>query len=381
MIYFDNAATTTVDNEVIKSYSKAVVSYFGNTSSKHSLGQESEQMYLKAKKQIAKYLLPTKVSLEEIIITSGATESNNLAIKGYVKRYYKKGKHIITTKVEHPSVLETMKSLEAEGFEVTYLDVSKEGISLEDLSKALREDTILVSIMAVNNEVGAVYDIPSLAKLTKSKSNAVFHCDATQALLKVTQDLTDCDLISFSAHKLHGIKGSGLLVKRENIDLIPLFDGGGQEKGYRSGTCNLPATIALATTLRVASETLNERRNGATKIYNYLYDELSKIDEIEIVKPIDFSPFILNFVMKEHKASVVAEALSERGIMVSTKSACSSKKLGGSYVLRAYGYDDRLSGNGIRLSFCGNESMEDAKIFIVTLKEILNSTRKDNDGY
>ena len=377
MLYFDNAATTSIDEEVLNTYTNALKKYYNNPSATHRFGMEGNNLLLSAKRQIAKYLSFTGCKEDEIILTSGATESNNLAIKGYVERYKKRGKHLITTKVEHPSVLNVYKNFEQSGYDVTYLDVTPSGIDENALKSALRDDTILVSIMAVNNEVGAIYDINKLAKIVKENSKAAFFTDATQALYKVSIDYRNCDLISFSAHKLHGLKGSGLLIKKNNIDLVPLLDGGGQENGYRSGTTNLPTAIALATTFRRANQTYEQRVKNATALSSYLIEELEKIPEISILSIKDKSPFILNFVMKEHKASVIAEALSRKDIMVSTKSACSSKKVGGSYVLKAYGYDDYLSGNGIRLSFSGDESLEDGKTFMLALNELLSSIRKD----
>ena len=377
MLYFDNAATTSIDEEVLNTYTNALKKYYNNPSATHRFGMEGNNLLLSAKRQIAKYLSFTGCKEDEIILTSGATESNNLAIKGYVERYKKRRKHLITTKVEHPSVLNVYKNFEQSGYDVTYLDVTPSGIDENALKSALRDDTILVSIMAVNNEVGAIYDINKLAKIVKENSKAAFFTDATQALYKVSIDYRNCDLISFSAHKLHGLKGSGLLIKKNNIDLVPLLDGGGQENGYRSGTTNLPTAIALATTFRRANQTYEQRVKNATALSSYLIEELEKIPEISILPIKDKSPFILNFVMKEHKASVIAEALSRKDIMVSTKSACSSKKVGGSYVLKAYGYDDYLSGNGIRLSFSGDESLEDGKTFMLALNELLSSIRKD----
>ena len=377
MLYFDNAATTSIDEEVLNTYTNALKKYYNNPSATHRFGMEGNNLLLSAKRQIAKYLSFTGCKEDEIILTSGATESNNLAIKGYVERYKKRGKHLITTKVEHPSVLNVYKNFEQSGYDVTYLDVTPSGIDENALKSALRDDTILVSIMAVNNEVGAIYDINKLAKIVKENSKAAFFTDATQALYKVSIDYRNCDLISFSAHKLHGLKGSGLLIKKNNIDLVPLLYGGGQENGYRSGTTNLPTAIALATTFRRANQTYEQRVKNATALSSYLIEELEKIPKISILPVKDKSPFILNFVMKEHKASVIAEALSRKDIMVSTKSACSSKKVGGSYVLKAYGYDDYLSGNGIRLSFSGDESLEDGKTFMLALNELLSSIRKD----
>lgn len=379
MIYFDNAATTKPNQEVLATYNKINEECFANPSSTHQFGQKGNEYLNRARAQIAANLRISKLEPEEIIFTSGATESNNLAIKGAALRYAKRGKHLITTKVEHSSVLETFKELEQLGFEVTYLNVNKDGVIIEELKKALRKDTILVSIMAVNNEVGAIYDIQTLSAYVKNNSKAFFHTDATQALFKTKQDYSACDLISFSAHKLNGLKGSGLLIKRRQVDLVPIFSGGGQEFGYRSGTTNLAIDVALATTFRVASTTFDQRVAVAKTLKNYLESALSEIDEIEITSPQSSSPFILSFILKQHKASVIVEALSKEDIMVSTKSACSSKKIGGSYVLKAYGYSDRDSLNGIRLSFSGEQTLDEAQTFVQTLKRLLQTIRKDNN--
>lgn len=380
MIYFDNAATTKPNHEVLEVYNKINSECFANPSSTHRFGQEGATLLNRARAQIAASLKPNRIEAEEVIFTSGATESNNLAIKGIAHRYAKRGRHLITTKVEHSSVLETFKELEQEGFQVTYLPVDSEGqIDFSELQKSLTNDTILVSIMAVNNEIGTIYDIPELARYVKENSHGFFHTDATQALFKVEVDYRDCDLISFSAHKLNGLKGSGLLIKRKNVDIVPIFSGGGQEFGYRSGTSNLPTDIALATTFRVAAASFSQRVEAAAKLRSYLLEELNKIDEVAITSPSQSSPFILSFILREHKASVVVEALSQAGIMVSTKSACSSKKIGGSYVLKASGFSDRDSINGIRLSFSGEQTLDEGKVFVETLRNILSTIRKDNE--
>lgn len=375
MIYFDNAATTKPNKKMLDIYLSALEKVYNNPSSTHRFGTEGEKILKKARKQCAAYLPFVSVKEDEIIFTSGATESNNLAIKGVARRYKNKGRHLVTTKAEHPSVLNSFKDLEDEGFEVTYLNVSNAGIDLDELERALRKDTILVSIMAVNNEIGAIYDIASIASITK-KRGILFHVDATQALYKVDIDYSLVDLLSFSAHKLGGLKGTGLLIKRQKVDLVPLFSGGEQEWGYRSGTSNIPGAIALAATLRLAANNYHERVVRATALKNYLAEELKKIPSIIITSPPLSSPFILSFILKEHKASVVVEALSLKDIMVSTKSACSSKKIGGSTVLRAYGYSEEEILNGIRLSFSGYEEMSEAKIFIQELDKILRDTRR-----
>ena len=236
MIYFDNAATTKPADNVIKTFERILNNIYGNPSSPHSYGHEASDIMDKARAQVARYMecLP-----EEVIFTSGATESNNLAIKGIVKRYKKNGKRIITTKIEHASVLEPMKELENEGYDVIWIDVDKSGkIDIDQFKRALNNETVLVSIMAVNNETGIVLPIEELAKITKENSRAFFHTDATQGIYKVPLNLKNVDLISMSAHKLNGFKGSGLLIKRKNVDIEPILLGGGQENGYRSGTSN-----------------------------------------------------------------------------------------------------------------------------------------------
>lgn len=370
MIYFDNAATTEPADEVIKTFERILKSDYGNPSSPHSYGRAALDILDKARAQIGRHL---GFDPSEIIFTSGATESNNLAIQGIVNRYPKRGKRIITTKVEHASVLEPIKELELKGYDVVWLDVAPNGeIDFAQYQNALTPDTVLISIMAVNNETGIIFPIAKLAAEARRRTSAFFHTDATQALFKVPLDLKDVDLVSMSAHKLNGFKGSGLLLKRRAVDLAPQILGGGQENGYRSGTSNPPLAAAMAATLRRAAETVEIRRRGAGEIRAFIYDELALMsDSVIITSPRDGSPFILGFALKKHKASVLVEALAGEGIMVSTKSACSSKHVGGSYVLKALGYEREITENAIRLSFSGYETKAQAQTFIETLRRLL----------
>ena len=372
MIYLDNAATTKLNSEVLKGFCELNNKFFANSASTHKLGQEAYRLEEMARNQIAKLL---KSDPSEIIFTSGATESNNLAIKGAAFSYQNRGRHLITSKVEHPSVLNAFKSLEDDfGFKVSYLDVDESGkVNIETLTKALREDTILVSLMAVNNEVGSINPIEEIGEFLKDYPKVLFHCDATQAIGKVNIDYSNVDLLSMSSHKIHGFKGSGLLLKRKNIDLKPLLSGGGQEFNYRSGTNNYLYEVCLAKTLRIALETQKENYQYAKELNDYLRDLLKDV-EVRINSPLDGSPYIINFSINK-KASVVSEALSLKDIYVSTKSACSSKKSPSSYVLEAMGRNKNDSMNAIRISLSNDTTKEELLTFVNELKTILKTVK------
>lgn len=372
MIYFDNAATTKLNKEVLKGFNDLNLKFFANSASTHKLGIESYRLEEKARSQIATLL---NCEPNEIIFTSGATESNNLAIKGSALKYKNRGKHIITSRVEHPSVLNAFKSLEEDfGFHVTYLDVNSDGsIELDSLKKAIRDDTILVSLMAVNNEVGSINPIKEIGELLKKYPKVIFHCDATQAIGKIKLDYTNVDLLSMSSHKIHGFKGSGLLLKRKNIDLMPLFSGGGQEFNYRSGTNNYIYEVCLAKTLRISFEELENNYKYVKELNDYLRIKLEELN-VRINSPINASPYILSLSL-DKKASVVSEALSLKDIYVSTKSACSSKKSPTSYVLLAMGKSSLDSMNAIRISFSNENTKEEIDIFVKELNEILKTLK------
>ena len=247
MIYLDYSATTPVDKEVLKTYEKVCLEYPGNSNSLHSLGAKSKKLEDYATEKISKYL---HVKPSEIIYTSGASESNNTAIKGICLKYQNRGKHIITTNIEHPSVLECFKQLQDKfGFEVTILEVNKDGvISASQVKEAMRKDTILVSVMAVNNEIGSVNPIKEIAEVVHAFPKANFHVDTTQAIGKIDLDYSSIDMFVVSSHKIHGLKGSGALIYKSTLSFLPLLSGGGQEEGFRSSTVSVSnaVTIALA---------------------------------------------------------------------------------------------------------------------------------------
>lgn len=375
-IYFDCASTVKPYPEAIKVFSDISMNDFANASSNHALGFQCSSILLRARTQIAKYL---HVSADEIIFTSGASEGNNLAIKGI--SYHNKGwaKRIITTKAEHPSVLNVFKKLEEEGFDVIYLDYDEEGrLDLNQLTSALKVPTSLVSVMAVNNEVGYIFPIDEIYSIVKKNSRALLHVDATQAISKETIP-TNYDLLTFSGHKIGGLKGSGVLVKKKNVVLDGQIIGGEQENGLRAGTTPLGLDCSLATALRLSLSSQDARKKKAAEINSYLREELSKIDEIEITSKGNCTPFILSFALKKHKGSIIAESLSNMGVYVSTKSACSSREEGYSYVLKNAGYDETIAYNGIRLSFSGTEDIQDAKDFMTALKQVLDEVKIKED--
>lgn len=373
-IYFDSSATTRPYPEVMKTFDKVSFDDWGNASSNHALGYHANETLEKARKQIAKYL---SVLPEEVVFTSGASEGNNLAIKGVC--YHNRGwaDRIITTKAEHPSVLQVFEKMKSEGFDVIFLDYDRNGnLDLNQLENSLSDKTSLVSIMSVNNEVGYIFDTVKAYEIVKKKSKAVFHVDATQAIGKLNLDSRYYDLMTFSGHKIGGLKGSGVLVRKKNVMLDEQILGGSQEGNLRAGTTMLGMDASLATALRITMTTMKDRMENVKKINRYLREELGKIDEVVIITPEENStPFILNFALTLHKGSVVSEALSNAGIYVSTKSACSSKEAGYSYVIHSAGYSILEASNAIRLSFSGNETLEEASAFITTLKDILQTLK------
>lgn len=373
MIYFDNAATTRPSLAVLECFEKENEQCFANPSSRHAYGREAYRKLENARLSILKSLSLSKDY--RVLFTSGASESNNLAIKGIAKEYLRRGKRIITTQVEHPSVLETFRSLEKEGFEVIYLPTKEDGtVDPETLKENMNKETILVSIMATNNETGSNNDILALSKIVHSFPKAFFHVDVTQAIGKRDLPYSSIDLFSFSGHKIHGLKGTGALILKKNITLLRQIDGGDQEYFFRAGTDNLPGDEALAVALEEATKNLKDNIAHAKEISSFLREGLEKNDEILMNSPLGGSPFILNFSLKRKKASVVTEALSHEGIYVSSVSACNSKGEPISYVLEAMGFSKERAMNSIRLSFSRENTLEEAKTFLNTLQNILERT-------
>ena len=367
MIYFDNAATTKIYDDALTSYVQVSQKFFGNPSSLHQLGVDAHQVLTKARSQVASLL---SVQPEEIFFTSGGTESNNWAIKGTALEKSVFGKHIITTKIEHPSVLQTCKQLERFGFEVTYLDVDSKGmISVEQLKESLRKETILVSVMAVNNEVGAVQPIAEIAQVLEAYPSIHFHVDAVQAVERASQLLAigRIDLLSLSAHKFHGPRGVGILYKKFGRKIQALLTGGGQEKGERSTTENLPGIVATTKALRMALE--EETVTG--ELRNQLWKELATKPEIRIFSPEDGASHVLCFAIKGVRGEVLVHAFENHGIYISTTSACSSKKADSSSTLYAMDVPTEWATGAVRVSFSNDNTKEEVEQFIKVLHQLM----------
>ncbi|MBF1711072.1 MAG: cysteine desulfurase [Streptococcus sp.] len=367
MIYFDNAATTKIYDDALTSYVQVSQKFFGNPSSLHQLGVDAYQVLTKARAQVASLL---SVQPEEIFFTSGGTESNNWAIKGTALEKSVFGKHIITTKIEHPSVIQTCKQLERFGFEVTYLDVDSKGIvSIDQLKESLRKDTILVSVMAVNNEVGAVQPIAEIAKVLEEYPSIHFHVDCVQAVERASQLLSigRIDLLSLSAHKFHGPRGVGIMYKKFGRKIQALLTGGGQEKGERSTTENLPGIVATTKALRMALE--EESVTG--ELRSQLWKELATKPEIRIFSPEDGASHVLCFAIKGVRGEVVVHAFENHGIYISTTSACSSKKADSSSTLYAMDVPTEWATGAVRVSFSNDNTKEEVEQFIKVLHQLM----------
>ena len=367
MIYFDNAATTKIYDDALTSYVQVSQKFFGNPSSLHQLGVDAFQVLTKARAQVASLL---SVQPEEIFFTSGGTESNNWAIKGTALEKSVFGKHIITTKIEHPSVLQTCKQLERFGFEVTYLDVDSKGIvNVDQLKESLRKDTILVSVMAVNNEVGAVQPIAGIAKVLEEYPSIHFHVDAVQAVERASQLLAigRIDLLSLSAHKFHGPRGVGIMYKKFGRKIQALLTGGGQEKGERSTTENLPGIVATTKALRMALE----EKSVTGELRSQLWKELATKPEIRIFSPEDGASHVLCFAIKGVRGEVVVHAFENHGIYISTTSACSSKKADSSSTLYAMDVPTEWATGAVRVSFSNDNTKEEVEQFIKVLHQLM----------
>lgn len=367
MIYFDNAATTKIYDDALTSYVQVSQKFFGNPSSLHQLGVDAHQVLTKARAQVASLL---SVQPEEIFFTSGGTESNNWAIKGTALEKSVFGKHIITTKIEHPSVIQTCKQLERFGFEVTYLDVDSKGIvSIDQLKESLRKDTILVSVMAVNNEVGAVQPIAEIAKVLEEYPSIHFHVDCVQAVERASQLLSigRIDLLSLSAHKFHGPRGVGIMYKKFGRKIQALLTGGGQEKGERSTTENLPGIVATTKALRMALE--EESVTG--ELRSQLWKELATKPEIRIFSPEDGASHVLCFAIKGVRGEVVVHAFENHGIYISTTSACSSKKADSSSTLYAMDVPTEWATGAVRVSFSNDNTKEEVEQFIKVQHQLM----------
>ena len=375
VIYLDNAATSKVYPEVLESFNQITLKYFANPSSIHSLGQQANRLLEKSREQILDLL---NLNHHEVIFTSGATEANNLAIKGYAFANKGRGNHIITAISEHPSVINTVKELEKYGFEITVLPINEKGIvEVNSLKAAIKDNTILVSIMSVNNEIGTINPIKEIGDLLKDYPKIAFHVDMTQAIGKVDSPLDNIDMFSFAGHKIHGLLGSGALIKDKKIILEPQNNGGGQENNNRSGTNTLALSASLAKALRLAINSQKENYEKVSRLRDYLLSYLKDNPDLYTLNSLDYNnPYIVNFSLLHHKASVVVEALSNRGIMVSSLSACHAKKEDYSYVVMALRNDLNLAHNTIRVSFSYDNTVDDVNALIRALKQIMKEIKQ-----
>jgi len=373
--YLDHAATTQVKAEVVEAMIKVYRETYGNPSSMHAMGLEAEKVLKAAKKDFSKLI---NCSESELVFTSGGTEANNLAIQGLMKHMPPKKNHIITSQVEHPSVLSTIKELENQGYRVSYLPVDSNGhILMDKLEEALCPETALVSIMYVNNELGTIMDIGAISKLVKRKSQAYLHVDAIQALGKI-----DChvrrlgvDLMTFSGHKIHGPKGIGALYVKKSTPIKALTYGGSQERALRPGTENIGGIVGLA----LAGQAYNQDGQAFDKlmaIKTYMIDSLKSLEGYKINSPEDGAPHILNVSFMDMRGEVLLHELETKGIYVSTGSACSSKNKTYSHVLEAIGLDNIEKEGAIRFSFSKDTSKEEIDYAVEQLGLALDKLHK-----
>lgn len=378
--YLDNSATTKCADEVVDIMIKLMREDYGNPSSKHMKGVYAENYIKDAKKIIAASL---KCLDKEIVFTSGGTESNNMAIIGSAMANKRKGNHLIVSSVEHSSVKEPFNYLEGQGFRVTYLPVDKDGIvSLDALKEALDEETILVSVMHVNNEIGAVEPIEEIGHIVKEYNpDIVYHVDAIQSYgkFKIVPKKYNIDLLSVSGHKIHGPKGSGFLYIKDKTRIKPIILGGGQQKGMRSGTENVPAIAGLAKAVElIYNNDFENKINHLYELKDYFISELIKIEGVTINGKTgrESAPQIVSASFAGIRAEVLLHALEDKNIYVSSGSACSSNKPGLSNTLVAIGLKPELLDCTIRFSFCYNTTKDELEYTIKVLNEILPVLRK-----
>ena len=378
MIYFDNSATTLPYPKAIKTYEEVATKIFGNPSSLHQLGSQSSRILQASRQQIAELL---GKRTDEVFFTSGGTEGDNWVIKGLAFEKQRYGKHIIVSDIEHPAVKESAKWLQTQGFEVDFAPVDKKGfVKVDVLAKLLRPDTILVSIMAVNNEIGSVQPIKAISKLLADKASISFHVDAVQAIGKIATDdyLTDrVDFATFSGHKFHSVRGVGFIYKKTGKKISPLLNGGGQEAGFRSTTENVAGIAAMAKALRIVLDKAKIGQKQLLAMKRILFDSLSHYDDVILFSEMEyFAPNILTFGIKGVRGEVLVHAFEEHDIYISTTSACSSKAGKPAGTLISMGISSKLAQTAVRLSLDENNDMSQVEQFLTIFKQIYEKTKK-----
>ncbi len=371
MIYFDNASTTSVRPEVARVYKKLIDESFANADAMHTPGRKVHRQVEQAREHIARSL---GVKEGEILFTSCASESNSLALVGYILANRQRGNHILTSNVEHSSTKHAIDFLGSQGFEVERLPISEEGVvTPETVRSHMRKDTILVTLMHVNNEIGSINPIGRIADVVHEHPTCVFHSDCVQSFGKIDIPFDKLDMATISAHKIHGVKGSALLMKKSRIALHPIVFGGQQEQGLRGGTENAPANIVLAKTIRLALEEQKDTYAHVKEIRDFLVREISAFPGGHINSPKDALPYILNVSFDQLTSEVLLNALDERGICVSAKSTCDSRSSHASEVVLALNHSPKYAEQAIRLSFSKDNSLEEAKQFMKAMKEIVQN--------
>ena len=371
MIYLDYSATTPVNEQVLDTFNKVSLNYIGNANSLHKLGLESKKIMNKST-EIVKEVL--NLNNHEVIFTSSATEANNMAIKGIVESYQNRGKHIITTKLEHSSVLETFSYLEKKGYEVSYVKINEDGtVDLDDLQNLIRKDTILVSICHVNSEVGILQEIKKINKVIKDKNNLTFfHIDGTQAIGKINVAIKDIDLYTFSAHKFYGLKGIATLIKKKNINITPLIHGGKSQTDFRSGTPTIALMASLSKALKIAYTDFDKKYNLVENLNEQLVKNLKNNENIIINSSSTSIPHIINISIPGIKPETLLHYLEQKDIYISTKTAC-SKDNSDSLTLTTLNKDKLISSSSIRISISHLTKNDEIEMFT----NVLNQAIKD----
>ena len=372
-VYLDNSATTKVCKEAADKAYEIMTEGYGNPSSLHSLGNKAAKELKNARKTILDRFGGGNKS--QLIFTSSGTESDNMAIIGTFNRLKRRADEIITTQVEHPAVLETCKYLEKQGAKIKYLSVDSDcKIDIDELSSEISDKTALISVMTVNNEIGSIMPVSRIAEL---KGNVILHTDAVQAFGKLRMDKLNADLISISSHKINGPKGTGAIYTKSSELLSPILHGGGQEKGYRSGTENLPGIAAFGVATEKVYENIEVRTKKIEELNKYFRKGIEEeIEDIRFNSPIDACPSVLNVSILSTRAEVILHRLEQEGIMVSTGSACSSGKKGDSHVLKAMGLSHKDIEGAIRFSFSAENTIDELDYVLCKLKDAVTDFRK-----
>ncbi|MDQ0340146.1 cysteine desulfurase [Caldalkalibacillus uzonensis] len=384
-VYLDHAATTPVDPHVWEAMKPYCLNVFGNPSSLHLFGDRADEAVHQAKREILHLL---GANQGKVVLTSGGTEANNLALKGVAHMYQQQGRHIVVSAIEHDSVLSACTALEKQGFTISYIPVDSQGkINLYKLEQMLTEHTILVSVMHANNEVGTLQPIDTIGQLIKAKrlkqgtKTPFFHCDAVQTLGKIPFQVEEwgVDLLSFSAHKFYGPKGVGGLYVQRGVRLSPLLHGGGQEYGWRSGTQNVPGLIGTAYALKQSHERQPEDWNRYVKLNTTIREGLQALPGIQLTVPASLAlPTHIHFLCQQIEGQALMQELSKKGIAVSTSSACHAHYWAPSHVMLAMGYNDEQAKQAVRISLGRGVTSEDIHYFLQQIKEIIRTFRSSH---